>query len=168
MDTHAASFRTGRALCFQRTLGTGVFGKMNDPTRHKGHFLFSWTKDDLLFPIQGKRLLGKALAVPNRPSFAIDLQLVASLTHQMAAQIGPVDMQFFQSHVLSFQICTDGFGHTGFRDIGGGNAYRTDKARVPVVQHMPLVSLHPDTATFASMAHLRGLHTDSPNPWHPP
>src|SRR5260370_19851403 len=164
MDTHAASFRTGRALCFQRTLGTGVFGKMNDPTRHKGHFLFSWTKDDLLFPIQGKRLLGKALAVPNRPSFAIDLQLVASLTHQMAAQIGPVDMQFFQSHVLSFQICTDGFGHTGFRDIGGGNAFRTDKDPVRVDELIPPVLLPPLTSTFSSTAHLAVFLTVAPIP----
>ncbi len=117
MDTHAASFCTGRALVFQRALGTGVFGKMNDATRHKGHFLFSWTADDLPFPIQGKRLLGKALPFANRPGFTIDLQLIAALTNQVAAQIGPINVQFFQSHLLPIQICTDGFGHTDLAPV---------------------------------------------------
>jgi hypothetical protein len=55
--------------------------------------LFSWTANEVPFPIQDKRLLVNMFADPNRPGFAIDLQIIIALTHQMTTQIGPVDME---------------------------------------------------------------------------
>jgi hypothetical protein len=161
MDTDTASLGTGRALGFQRALGTGVFGKVDHPTRHKGHFLRSRTADHLPFPIQGKGLLVKAFAFANRPSFAIHLQVVAAFPHQMAAQIGPVDVQFLQISSLSLQIRADRFSHTGFRDISWCEPHRTDETRVQVVEHMPLVSIHSHAPTFAPVAHLPIFHADA-------
>ncbi len=113
MDAHTASFRTGSALGLQGALGAGLFGKVDDPTGHKGHFLLSRTANDLPFPIKGKRLLVKAFADPNWPGFAIHFQIIAALSHQMAAQIRPINVQFFQSYMLPIQICTNRFSHTG-------------------------------------------------------
>jgi hypothetical protein len=90
MNALAPPSGTGGASGLQRALGAGLFGKVDDPTRDKGHFLLSRTTDLLPFPAQGKRLLGKAFALTNRSGFAIHLQLVAALPHQMAAQIGPM------------------------------------------------------------------------------
>src|SRR5438105_14213850 len=97
MDTDTTTLGTGGALGVQRTLRTGLFGKVDHTTRHKRHFLRSRTADDLPFPIQGKGLLVKVGALANRPGFAIHLQIVAAFSHQMATQIGPIDVQLFQS-----------------------------------------------------------------------
>lgn len=93
MNADAATLGTGCALGLQGTRRAGFFGKVDDPTGHKGHFLLSRTPDDLSFPIQGKRLLVKSFPDPNRPGFAIDLSIIAALPHQMATQRGPIDVQ---------------------------------------------------------------------------
>jgi hypothetical protein len=67
---------------------------MDYPTRYKGHFLLGGTLNDLPFPVQDEGLLVEALAMANRPGFAIDFQVVAPFTNQMTAQIRTVDMQF--------------------------------------------------------------------------
>ena len=59
----------------------------------------------------------------------------------MATQIGPIDVQLFQSHLLPLQIRADPFGDTGFRSIGQGQAYGSDETAVQVVQHMAFVSV---------------------------
>src|SRR5260370_948612 len=100
MDTHTASFYTGGALLFQWALSAGLFRKVDDPTGNKGHLLFSRTTDDLPFPIQCKRLLGKAFPLTHWPGFAIHFQIVAAFPHQMATQIGSVDMQRRSGSVL--------------------------------------------------------------------
>lgn len=51
MDTHTASFDTGRALLFQGTLSAGFSGKVDDSTGDKGHLLFSRTTNGLPLPI---------------------------------------------------------------------------------------------------------------------
>ena len=94
MDAHTASFGTGGALSFQGTLRTGLFGEMDHSTGNKGHLLLSRASDDLPFPVQDKGLLMKLLAFADWPGFAVDLKLVAPFAHQMATQIGPVDVQF--------------------------------------------------------------------------
>jgi hypothetical protein len=118
MDAGTAPFGTDRTSRFQSTLGTGVFWNVNNTIRDKGHFLFRWTANDLPIPIQKKYLLGEALSLANRPGFAINLQLVTSPSHQVAAEIRPVDMEFFQNHLLPLQIGADVSGHAGFWDIG--------------------------------------------------
>ncbi len=70
-------------LSLQRALFTGFFGKVNGATGNKGHLLSSGALDNLLFPVQNKSLLVKMFADPNGPSFAIDLQPIIALTHQM-------------------------------------------------------------------------------------
>jgi hypothetical protein len=52
-------------LGFQRTLNANVFGKMNEVTGYKEHFLFSGTTDQLSISIQSERLLRKALPLVN-------------------------------------------------------------------------------------------------------
>lgn len=104
MDAHAAAFGTSRALRLQRALGTDVFGKVHNATRHKGHFLVSRTANHLPVLIKDKRLLGKAFSCANRPGFAIKFQLTTPLAHQMATQIRAIDMQFFQHHRLLLQV----------------------------------------------------------------
>ena len=94
MDAHTAALGTGGALLFEWALSTSLFGKVDDPTGHKRHLLLSRAPDDLPFPIQRQRLLGKALALAHWPSFAIHFQIFAALPHHMATYIGPVDMQF--------------------------------------------------------------------------
>src|SRR2546421_12671326 len=96
MDADTTTLSTGGALGFQRTLCTGLFGKVNHAARHKRHFLRSWTANELPLPIQeDKGLLVKVCALANRPGFAIHLQIVAALAYQMATQIGPIDVQLF-------------------------------------------------------------------------
>src|SRR5947209_12226136 len=46
-DAHTASLGTGGALAFQGALDTGVLGKVDHPTKHKGHFLLRGTLDRL-------------------------------------------------------------------------------------------------------------------------
>src|SRR5260370_24355368 len=70
-------------LSLQRALFTGFFGKVNGATGNKGHLLSSGALDNLLFPVQNKSLLVKMFADPNGQSFAIDLQPIIALTHQM-------------------------------------------------------------------------------------
>ena len=74
---------------------------MDHTTGHKGHFPLGGTLNDLSFPIQDEGLLVEALVIANWPSFAIDFQIVAALTNQMAAQIRSVDMQFLQGSPLA-------------------------------------------------------------------
>ena len=119
MDTHTAPLNTASALSSQRALGTGLLGKVDDATRYKRHLLCSRTADDLPFPIQSKGLLVKVCALANRPGFTIHLQVVAALAHQMATQVGPIDVQFFQSNRLPIQIQADRFGDTGFGRMAG-------------------------------------------------
>src|SRR6266851_9560616 len=149
MDADTASLGTGGALSLQRTLGTGVFGKVDHPTRDKRHLLLGRTPDDLPLPVQHKGLLVKALPRANRPGFTIDLQLLGALTNQMTTQIGPIDVQFLERNFLPIQIRANGWGHTGFGDIGWGEAHRSDEASIQIMKHMPLVSIYPHTATFA-------------------
>jgi hypothetical protein len=85
VDADAASLEAGGTLGLQGALGTGLFGKVNHTAGYKRHLLRSRTPDGLPFPIQSKRLLVKAFADPNRPSFAIHLQPIAPLPHQMTA-----------------------------------------------------------------------------------
>src|SRR5439155_14731309 len=80
----------------------------------------------------------------------------------MATQIGPIDVQLFQSHLLPLQIRADPFGDTGFRGIGGGHAYSSDETGVQIMQHMAFVAIHPHATTFASVAHLPVFHADAP------
>lgn len=94
MNTHAAPFRAGCTLGFQRTLSADICGKVNDPAGHKRHFLFRWTTNHLPIPIEGERLLGKTFSLANWPSFAINLQLIVAFTHQMTTQIGAINMEF--------------------------------------------------------------------------
>src|SRR5689334_20975380 len=103
MDTDTASIGAGGTLSFQRTLGTGVFGKVDHPTRHKRHLLRSRTPNDLPFPIQNKSLLREVLAAANRPSFTIHLQVTGAGMHQMAAQIGSINVEFLQENRLPIQ-----------------------------------------------------------------
>ncbi len=95
MDTDTASLRTGATLGLQRALSAGTSGKVDAAAGNKRHFLLGGTLNGLPFPVQGKGLLVKPFADPNRPSFTIDLQVIGTLTNQMATQIGSVDMQFF-------------------------------------------------------------------------
>src|SRR2546425_8401361 len=162
MDTDAASLRSRRALGFQRALRAGDFGKMNDAARPKGHFLLGRAADDLLFTIQGKSLFVKVFAHPNWPGFAIDFQIIGALTHQMATQIGPINVQFLQTSSLPLQIFADRFGDLRLWDIGWRDAHRADQTAIQIMKHMPLVSIYSHTATFASVAHLGVFHTDAP------
>src|SRR5260370_2129702 len=107
MDADTASLGTGGALSLQRALGTGVFGKVDHPTRDKGHLLLGRTPDDLPLPVQRKGLLVKALPRANRPSFTIDLQLVRALPNQMTTQIGPIDVQFLDRNFFPIHIHAD-------------------------------------------------------------
>ena len=61
-----------------------------------------------------------AFTLTNRPSFAIDLQVMRALTHQVAAQIGP----------LSLYIFADRLGDTRFRDICWRDSHCADETRV--------------------------------------
>jgi hypothetical protein len=162
MDADTASFGTGRALGFQRTLGTGLFGKVDHAAGNKGHLLFSRTTDELPFPIQRKGLLVKAFALANGPGEALHLQLIAALPHQMATQIGPINVQFFQRNLLPINVHADRFGDTRFRDIGGGDTHGSDETRVQIMQHMALVPIHAHTPTFAPMTHLAIFDADTP------
>src|SRR6266702_7479980 len=103
MDAHTPSFRTAGALRFQGTLGTDLFGEMDHRTSNKGHLLLSRTPDDLPFPVQDKGLLVKLFAFAHWPGFAVDRKLVAAFAHQMAAQIGPIDVQFLERDLLPLQ-----------------------------------------------------------------
>ena len=94
MDAHTASFGTGGALSFQGTHRTDLFGEMDHRTGNKGHLLLSGAADILLFPIQDKALLMKLLAFAHWPGFAVDRKLVAAFAHEVATQIGPIDVQF--------------------------------------------------------------------------
>src|SRR6266516_6954997 len=69
-------------------------------------------------------------------------------------------MEFLQGDCLVLQIRTDGFGHAGFRSIGSGHANGSYQATVHVMENMVDVTIHADTATFASMPHLPILHAD--------
>src|SRR5690242_20036871 len=100
MNAQTASPRTGSATSPQGTPCAGFFRKVNNPAGLKRHFLLSRTPNHLPFPIEGQRLLGKALPLADRPRFAIDLHVIRALAHQMAAQIPSVDMEFFDLHAL--------------------------------------------------------------------
>src|SRR5260370_42504732 len=67
MDADTTTPETGGALGFQRAVGPGLFGKVDDTPGHKRHFLRSRTANDLPFPIQGKGLLVKVCA-PSEPA----------------------------------------------------------------------------------------------------
>ena len=62
MDADTASLGTAGALSLQRALSTGVFGKVDHPTRDKGHLLLGRTTDDLPLPVQLEVAGGKAIA----------------------------------------------------------------------------------------------------------
>ncbi|GAC1665146.1 MAG: hypothetical protein PVS3B3_36720 [Ktedonobacteraceae bacterium] len=94
MDAHTTSFGTGGALSFQGTHRTDLFGEMDHRTGNKGHLLLSRAPDTLPFPIQDKGLLTKLLVLADWPRFAVDRKLVAPFAHEVATQIGPVDVQF--------------------------------------------------------------------------
>src|SRR6266852_2050448 len=100
MDADTASLGTGSALSLQRALGTDVLGKVDHPTRDKRHLLPGRTADELPLPVQHKGLLVKALPLANRPGFTRHLQVVTALPHQMATQIGSVNVQFPQIDFL--------------------------------------------------------------------
>ena len=117
MNADAAPFGTGRTLGLQGTLRADIFGKGDHSTGHERRLLSRRTPDDLLLPVQSKRLLGKTFGFANRLGFAIHFQIVTALTHQMATQICPIDVQFLQKDHLSIQIDADRFRHTGFRHI---------------------------------------------------
>lgn len=87
MNAHTAAFGTGGALGFQGTLGAHTLREMDNPAWLKRHFLFSRTPNHLPAPIEGKRLLGKALPLANWPGFAIDFEFITPLLHEMATQI---------------------------------------------------------------------------------
>jgi hypothetical protein len=89
MDADASPSGTGRTLRSQGTLRADLFGKMDDATGHKRHFLRSWTANDLSFPVQGERVLVKVFSLANRPSFAIDFQLVAAPTRPVGCSDTP-------------------------------------------------------------------------------
>ena len=72
MNTDTAPPDARGTLGSQGTVGAGFLRKVDDSTKHKGHLLPGWTANNLLVPIQGKRLLGKALTRVNRPGFTID------------------------------------------------------------------------------------------------
>src|SRR5690348_4833085 len=127
MDAHTASFRTGGALLFQGTLCAGLFGKVDDPTRHKRHLLFSGAPNHLSLPIERKQWLCTAFALMYWPGFALPLQVVAALPNHMAAHIGPVDMQFFSTDLLPREIIADRFGDAGFCNIGWRHPHGADQ-----------------------------------------
>ena len=70
------------------------------------------------------------LSLVHRPGFAIALQLITSLSHQVEASIRPVDMQFLSRDQLSFQSRFDLCGDTRFRCIGRREAHYTDQTAV--------------------------------------
>src|SRR5258708_13328258 len=107
MNAHTAPLRTGGTLGLQRALPTCFFRKVNGTTGNKGHLLPSRALDALLFPVQNKSPFVKVFADPNRPGFAVDFQLITALTHQMATQIGSVDMKLLERNSLPLQVCTD-------------------------------------------------------------
>jgi hypothetical protein len=143
-----------------RTLNITGSREVDDPTRLKRHFLLSRTANRLPTPIQDERLLVKVLPFAHGPGFARDLKFSAALTHQMATQIGPVDMQLFHCHRLPLQIRTDLSGDARFWNIRGRDAYCTDQACIQIVEHMPFVSIHPHAPAFSSMPHLSVFDTD--------
>ena len=154
MDADTASLGTAGALSLQRALSTGVFGKVDHPTRDKGHLLLGRTTDDLPLPVQHKGLLVKALPLANRPGFTIELQLLGALTNQMTTQIGSIDVQFLEKNLLPIQIRADRFSYSGFGHIGWGEAHRSDEACIQIMKHVPFVSIHSHTPTLAPMTHL--------------
>ncbi len=81
MNAHTATFGASGTLRFQGTLSTRLVGKVDDPTRLKGHLLLSWAANRLSIPIQDERLFVKVLARTYWPGFALDLQLVSALAH---------------------------------------------------------------------------------------
>jgi hypothetical protein len=161
MDADAAALGTGGALDFQGALSTGVFGKVDHAPRLKGHLLPRRTLDGLPLPVQDKCLLVKALPLANGPGFAVDLQLVTTLADQQTAQRGSVDVQLLSHHPLPIQVGADGFRHTGFGDIGWGQAHGSDQTAIEIVKHMALVAIHAHTTTFASVAHLSIFDADA-------
>src|SRR5258708_14987625 len=162
MNTHTASLGTGGTLGFQGTLSTYLLRKMDHATRNKRHLLLGGTLDGLSFPVQVESLLVEVLAVAHLPGFAIDLQVRVSCTHQTAALIRSVDVQFFQSNLLLLQIFADRFGDTRFRDIGWRDSYCSNEAGIQIMKHMALVSIHTHAAALPSMPHLPIFDADAP------
>src|SRR5258708_32937041 len=161
MNTHTASLGTGGTLGFQGTLSTYLFRKMDHATRNKRHLLLGGTLDGLSFPVQVESLLVEVLAVAHLPGFAIDLQVRVSCTHQTAALIRSVDVQFFQSNLLLLQIFADRFGDTRFRGIGWRDSYCSNEAGIQIMKHMAFVSTHTHAAALPSMPHLSIFDTDA-------
>src|SRR2546429_432297 len=71
-------------------------------------------------------------------------------------------MEFFHCYRLPLQIYTDTSSDAGFWYIRGRDAHRTDQTHIQVVKHMPFVSVHVHTATFATMTHLGVFVTFAP------
>jgi hypothetical protein len=94
MNAHTAAIGTRGALRFQRTLGADLFRVVDCSTRLKRHLLPSRASNEATFPIQGKRLLVKVFSLAHRLGFAIYFQLITALLHQMATQLGAIDMEF--------------------------------------------------------------------------
>jgi hypothetical protein len=159
-DTHTASFGTGGALCLQGALVTGLFRKVNHSPWHKRHVLRSRTLDRLALPVQDKGLLLKTLPLTNWPGFAIHFQFFGALANQMTTQIGSVNVQFLQRHLLPVQILADRFGPIGFGFIGRRDSHSSDQTSIQVVKHVAFISIHEQAATFASMTHLLIFDTD--------
>src|SRR5712692_868384 len=162
MNMHAASTRTDRATLAQRTSCTDLCGKMHRSPWLKGHFLLVGATNPLSLPIQEKGSLGKAVAIAHWPAFAIDRQIGTTLAHHYATEIGPINMQFAQHHLLAGQVSHNGLGDARFWGVGSSDADRPHQSAIQIVQDMAFVAIDAHAATLASMPHLGIFDADAP------
>src|SRR2546421_7065761 len=167
MDADRAAVWTGGTAFAQRTGGTRLNWKVYHPSGDKRHFLLVGTTQPLPLPIQLKGRFREARSIAHGPGLAIHLQVSSTLSYQRATEVGSIDMQFAQSDLLASQIRMDRFRHAGFGRIGRRDPDGSHQSAVQITQDMPFVAIHPHTAAFASMAHLRIFDRDAPIFGHP-
>ena len=115
VDADAAPFRAGRALCLQRTLSARLFREMDDSTWLKRHFLLSWTADRSSIQSPAVNACFEK-CFPSRTGQALQEISRSSLRSRTRwlRKLRPVDMEFFQRHVLPLHVSADRFGDAGF------------------------------------------------------
>ncbi len=87
--------------------------EMNGVTGRKGQVNPVGAAHLAVFPIQGKRLLGKAVTGLHGPGFSVNHEVRRTVFDQGAAQVGPVNMEFAEGGALGGQVGGNGVGHAG-------------------------------------------------------
>lgn len=162
VDVDAAAMGARRAACPEGTDLALLLGEVHGAPDLEGNDDLIRTADGVLLPVQGEGGLGVAITVADRPSLAVNDEIIGAMAYELTGQVATIEVDLPELDLLVGEIRHDWLGHRRRGHIGRGESHRPNEPGVQVPEDMAFGAIEPVAATLPSVPHLAVLHPAAP------